>query len=186
MNSDTGDEFLKMKPRVREAPPPTSQEKYSLRPRRLSEITPWQEYHQCLSDPEVDRYPCWQADMSQGEPAGPAWQNIICCNGDTANDPGCSTTDHYCFKDHKHKDLQSDLDIFDSDEVFQEYLPLVMTMAPADLKTCGLEGQGFAEGELPVLHLEDGKLKRFRIDRDEESGEVPFNTVCKIRVNSNI
>ena len=47
-------------------------------------------------------------------------------------------------------------------------------------------GGGYAGRLDKAAKVEDGKLKRFKIGRDEESGVVPFNTVCKIRVNSNI
>ena len=57
---------------------------------------------------------------------------------------------HYCWEGGTIQEGSQDVDLFSSEEMFEQYLELALLMAPGDSKLCGLEGFG---SEAPLIEL---------------------------------
>lgn len=115
-----------------------------------------------MRDP-TDKHPCWQANIVKGFPAGKDWRDVVCCNYlDHVNQ--CNNDLHYCVDhvEYFHKEIPSDLDLFEDKATFEKYLPLVMAMAPADpVRTCGLGETG---NDLSSMSFVNGVVQNLQIE----------------------
>ena len=120
--------------------------------------------------------------MIKGYPVGDEWRKSVCCHY-LHHNSHCSPDIHYCV-DHleENHNLNDDVDFFQDAQSFTNNLALIMSTAPPDSALCGLEGFG---NQLPFVNIGEGNELAVDIGPTSAAENLPDNTVCKIRINTN-